>query len=367
MRSSLAVVATVASRVTAGSSPADIARGHANAWTCMPPEAVNPCRALINAIDGAWAVGDHGLVLRRVGDDWQRIARSRDADLTAIATIADDDVWVVGRTRLTSRGVMLHWNGVAWSSIAIPSVHGLDDIDMTSPTNGWAVGTMELGPPSALGGVVLRWDGQAWRVADTRPSSTTSVDAVGAKDVWVGGGGSMTQWDGVAWRAVPGPDGGISILGMVSSDYGWAVGRAGALFRWDGTAWHTEAAPRIGHRLIQAISMSGEDDGWAVGTDTVLRFDGHTWTPVDAPPGHHKSVVSLAPDSAWMITSNGRDDAILRWDGTSWAAVDTGRIRLRALTMLSESDGWVAGDGGLVLRWRPVPGRLAFLPFAGGR
>ena len=51
-------------------------------------------------------------------------------------------------------GVLLHWDGHAWSSMASSTSKHLYSIAMTSPDDGWAVGD-----------VILHWDGRSWSPA----------------------------------------------------------------------------------------------------------------------------------------------------------------------------------------------------------
>jgi hypothetical protein len=56
-----------------------------------------------------------------------------------------------------------------------------------------------------VGGVILHWNGSAWSVV---PSGTSTflvgVWASGPNDAWVtGGAGTILHWDGAAWSVVP--------------------------------------------------------------------------------------------------------------------------------------------------------------------
>ena len=83
--------------------------------------------------------------------------------LHAIDLVSPDDGWAVGQ-----EGVILHWDGHAWSQVVSPvTATRLHDVDMVSPTDGWAVGDYP--------GIILRWDGVHWSL----------VDDQSYRDLWV--------------------------------------------------------------------------------------------------------------------------------------------------------------------------------------
>jgi hypothetical protein len=63
--------------------------------------------------------------------------------LFSLDMLSANDVWVVGGTDFyisTSLGLIIHWDGNAWSVIDNPASKALSSIDMLSANDGWAVG-----------------------------------------------------------------------------------------------------------------------------------------------------------------------------------------------------------------------------------
>jgi photosystem II stability/assembly factor-like uncharacterized protein len=52
-----------------------------------------------------------------------------------VALLADQDGWAVGEG-----GLIAHWDGMAWTSVASPTTNTLRALQFLSPANGWAVG-----------------------------------------------------------------------------------------------------------------------------------------------------------------------------------------------------------------------------------
>lgn len=92
------------------------------------------------------------------------------------------DVWAVGQ-----RGLILHYDGAAWSSVPSGTMASLFTVYAVAPDDAWAVG----GPPRAL----LHWDGEHWHPEDPfgYGSQLNGVAANARGDVLVVGVGG-TKW-----------------------------------------------------------------------------------------------------------------------------------------------------------------------------
>jgi hypothetical protein len=107
----------------------------------------------------------------------------------------------------------------------------------------------------------------------SRPgSSLTAIDGIRASDIWAVGEvhgtnahwrSLVAHWDGGSWRLVPVPDAGrLSALSVTGADDGWALGDKG-LLHWDGAGWSMVALPRGSY---VSMSASGPNDVWVAGT-----------------------------------------------------------------------------------------------------
>jgi len=134
---------------------------------------------------------------------------------------------------------IMHWDGVAWSNIPVPSFGGdgglLWSVDAIAPDDAWAVGSRGSRT------VALHWDGSSWSFTRiVHPSSVSAffdVAATGAGDVWAVGS-SLTdaervrplaeRWNGSTWERIGAQSATASDDGLAGVDamgrHRWAVG-----------------------------------------------------------------------------------------------------------------------------------------------
>src|SRR6516165_75688 len=81
------------------------------------------------------------------------------------------DVWVVG-----DKGIILHYNGQAWTSVPSGTEEDLTGITGTGPANVYVSGQK---------GAILHWDGKDWRqVSDGADTALVNLWSSGPDDVW---------------------------------------------------------------------------------------------------------------------------------------------------------------------------------------
>lgn len=143
------------------------------------------------------------LALHWDGSTWKQIetpAIGSGPELRAVTAIAEDDVWAVGSYSDTKQvlTLALHWDGSTWQRVVTPSpargVAGaltrLTGVTAASEDNVWASGTLEY---SRTKDVVLHWDGHAWsRIAVPVPRGFPggmlwAIDAAGGNNAWAVG------------------------------------------------------------------------------------------------------------------------------------------------------------------------------------
>jgi hypothetical protein len=124
-----------------------------------------------------------------------------------------------------------------------------------------------------------------------------------------------------------------------------------------------------GDNGLFAVSASSPTDIWAVG-NSVLHFDGATWTSFPAPGidgifgSELNGVADISPTDAWaagnfsapVILGGGptNQPAIEHWDGTQWSVFPSPRFnkpgdsaQLLAMTAISANDIWVVGGAAI--------------------
>jgi hypothetical protein len=239
----------------------------------------------------------------------------------------------------------LPWTTVA-SPSEVPGDNYLYGADASDASNVWAVGVVY--PPSGgtSHGLMLRYDGTAWRSVPRTglPGDETlrGVDAVSAAEVWVVGdrragiGGYDTvaaRWNGTAWTREPTPNGnpgGFNNLYGVAAAGGtvWAVGtyvdpssstnRRKLILQRAGGSWRVSAAPIVAaYERLAAVDATGAGDAWAVGS------------------------ASSDSQSAPLVP------LALRWNGTSWVSMRlpaSGSTALTGVDARTSSDVWAVGS-----------------------
>ena len=218
------------------------------------------------------------------------------------------DAWAVGSEAETGfeqgRPMILHWNGRAWSKVALRGVPG--DGDLTSVSAGsrsdaWALGT------GAVSDILLHWNGRQWRS--------------------VGFPGRFAR-DAVSVAAAPG---GAAWLVGARTD---AAGNDEILVeRWNGAAWHV-VATGLGRGVLVRVRVSANGDVWAAGTNGdyhPLIVHGHhgAWTSFPGPDTQMvNDVLGVSARDVWAVggfvtvTPISLGAVIGRWNGRRWATVN---------------------------------------------
>jgi len=340
------------------------------AWTAVPspvPAAVLRDVALSSSTDG-WAVGRSGVILHWDGLGWTSTLSPTTNGLFAASIISSTDAWAVGAS-----STIIRWNGASWTGPMIAPTAGIDyhSIHMVNSGDGWIAGNIV---PPTLEGLLLRWDGTAWSIV--RSYVTENLNHVfmvpgGASGVSVGDAETITHWNGSKWQSDTSPTSiDLNALHLVASNDGWAVGDNGTIFRWDGQSWsHYETLPS-GVNLY-GLFMRASSDAWAVGASpnlasppTILRWNGGAWTVV-SPPGvalgeNLTDTFMLSATEGWAVgTGTSQPATMLKWDGTLWASVPSGTGSdndLQSIHMLSSAYGWAVGinstgKGPVIVRW----------------
>ncbi|GAB2590033.1 hypothetical protein GCM10027168_23830 [Streptomyces capparidis] len=249
-------------------------------------------------------------------------------------------------------------------------------VSSAGPDAAWAVGNRYDRPAERSRGVMLRWDGTAWRqeTAEELPDTRywESVSAVSRRDVWAYGAGPaqgeevLARYDGRHWRQVALPEEHdryyLSEVEAVPGGRAWMAGSR-TISAYHGGQWRTTDLGAGSN--IRDLDARAANDAWAVGSEAVdthpsraqalaLHWDGRQWrkTPSPGPGIHLNSVYAESARSVWAtaFTSGDSDPGfeprVLHWNGTAWRDV-TGPVRgiaLRAVTGDGHGTVWLAGD-----------------------
>ncbi|HEY1954092.1 MAG TPA: hypothetical protein VGH28_00720 [Polyangiaceae bacterium] len=261
-----------------------------------------------------WAGGDNGLMLHWNGSAWSKVDAATISHVSGIWGTSANDVWATaGGIGGTNANNLVHWNGQAWSPVDPGTTINLASVWGTSPSDVYAVGA------SGVAGTVIHFDGATWSsLFDSGEMAPSGVAGSGASDVWVVGGnfswaGNQFILHGASSGFSPVSSGVTQSLGSVfasSSNDAWAKGAAG-LFHWNGTSWSP----------VPTTLGLGEGGVWGLGADAVFAVGGAQ--QIDA------------------------------WNGSSWSTAHDDKIGA-ALYAVGGSDAshlWAVGDDATIMRF----------------
>ena len=284
----------------------------------------------------------------------------KDVIFSSVAAGSATDAWAVGASdalSANSQPLAEHWDGHAWSTVAVPMPAGaagaqLDGVDEVSSGDVWAVGNMTTSA-GAERTLIEHFDGTAWAVVPspdprTGPGASDELKGIGgtsAGDLWAVGEYS----DGQSFNAM-------------------------LFVHWNGTAWSFVKEPAALHASAfgNAVTVLSPTDAWAVGENGLqtatlsAHWDGHAWSFVQTPfpqdgndpQNFLTGVTATGPGDVWASGYEGNVNQqnfslpyVLHWDGTAWSLTETPNAGtegslLAGVTALSAADVWVAGQTG---------------------
>ena len=244
------------------------------------------------------------------GNGWSDVPAPSSFALTAVWGAAGNDVWAGGGDGIVSgSGVILHYDGTAWTQIA--QVNGsVAAIWGSSSSDVWFAGGLSI----------WHWNGSAIGLvsAPTPVDTFLSLWGFSASDAWVGGaGGTLMHWDGSAWN--PKATNGQYVFGLWGASSGdlWGVGNEGYQLHWNGTAVKTTNTQ--GYTGFETIYGVSESDIWALGSccwqqggdrPWGAHYDGVRWTYRELPGiGLVSALWATPPGTYYALVNN----TLVRW------------------------------------------------------
>jgi hypothetical protein len=305
----------------------------------------------------AWAVGHAGngasarvLMLHWNGSRWSRVTSpavlTGIGALTAVTVVSAKDAWAVGytgafTTTSSTRTLLLHWNGSAWSRVTRPApvAGALSGVTATA-SRGWAVGYVPNGHnfPHSL---VLRLSGSTW----SRSSISGGVELVGAaitgtSSAWALGyneqGSELDHWNGAKWTQEPailpdelylmpaiaaGPGGTAFMVGVKQSI---TASPRPFVDRLTGSSWHSVTVHAPSNGQLNAVTFAPGGSAWTAGSTgastLILRWNGAAWSRVASPGGGLLSGIGFAAaGNGWAVGAGAGKTLIVHWNGRTWS------------------------------------------------
>jgi len=316
------------------------------------PSGVATASAASLAVDGSlWLSGTTSttnLLASAGATGWASLLPVEE-QITSIAAVSADDVWLAGRR-------LFHWDGVGLSQQSDPSGE-VCDISALSADDVWVVKWFE----QAMTARLIRWDGAEWREISTPPRAVrpTTVLAASDAEIWLLAGADALRWNGSRWdsyrftRPLKG--------GWAAADAGaWVFDEFGALYRFADGAWHAQDLEGL-----RVLALGGAD-----GRPVALVSAGAVTLAVEFGPEEARLVEVPGIADAWHgISVRGaewlvwsRGGSVVRWNGSCWSEwqSDVSSHTARKLSLSEDGARAVAADARGLREW--LDGRWLYLP-----
>ncbi len=233
---------------------------------------------------------------------WTELDSGTLVSLRAVWADAADHAWAVG-----DAGMVLRFDGVAWSRVASPTSSGLLAV--------WGAGPTDVFVGGSAG--VWRWDGTIWNM--TTGSNTAAIWGASATDVYsvASSVDGVIHWDGAAAGSSGFTPGCFDLWGSAANDI-YGVRNATQAIHYDGTAWTDLAGPSL---LGQRVWGAGANDVYALDGNTIHHYDGAAVTDY-AEPGFSGSqdLGGTGPADVIVVGDGGH---VLVKDAAGWRVQDT--------------------------------------------
>jgi photosystem II stability/assembly factor-like uncharacterized protein len=279
-------------------------------WTLVRAATETTIQDVAVTEEGAYAVAEGGLLLRRTQETWTTVVSDGVAgngnDLVGLGVTDDRSrLWLVGAS-----------GAVGVYDVTTGS---LDDrsqpMDVSNNFNDVAVtgsaGAANVYIAGDSGQIYYSFDNGAtgtWNAAT--PGSGSAVRAIDAFDRRAGhsvdGNTAVFQTqDGGTWNQTGIADADVGLRGIDSdaTDRVWVAGGSGTVFRWNGSAW---TPTRIGETALDDIEVENQSGRTVGDNGAIFAYDGSEWTVEDAPVAQNLNATVLStPDTPAIAVGAG--------------------------------------------------------------
>ncbi len=236
---------------------------------------------------------------------WQLVYQHRDVNIQAISATGPKDAWAIGTDK--TGGLLLRWDGSAWRPVHYPDQRNYlpSQIFALSPTDVWLFGYDSTQPAE-----IMHWHNGFWDTPMSLPVNAQDVAVLSDSNIWVVGG------------TLPG-------CSSVSADsQGCTI-----TSHWNGSTWTSYPL-----RAVEGVTFGGisGSDVWAVGDSFVrlirdspsfvphvFRWTGSAWqrtSLVGRRSFWSPSIVVRSPRDVYVAESTkaNRNACAMHWNGNRW-------------------------------------------------
>jgi hypothetical protein len=223
-----------------------------------------------------WVAGEFGQLARLNGGTFSRVSSpALPAPCTQAAFINADRGYAICLPESDASTQKLTMFDTRTGSVVEKDVFPAASIDRINAI--WATGDSGVWMATKAGSLIF-FDGSKSNVVASFPGSEiTAIWGLAPDLIWAGTkSGRILSFNGTSWSAVQTPESG-PILGFWASGPKdvYALESSGQYLHFDGRAWKRLNA----FQKLKAIQGTSSTNVWAHnGVETVLRFDGKTWT-----------------------------------------------------------------------------------------
>lgn len=272
------------------------------------------------APDNIFGVGSKGTIRRFNGSTWLHMSVPFEANQYDIFDVWGSDannVYAVGGVYQNSQyqAIMLHYDGVSWSTVFETTGYKLQSISGTAANNIYAAsvdGTPEL----------YHFDGTSWSPV-TMPIEKKHAFGLwfdeSANGVFVGYSGDIIEKKGNVYTNISTvvSRSRLEAVWCGSDDYAVAFGLDGSLLINENNTWSVQEG--VINPGIRSVWGSDQNNIYAVGIGgTILHYDGNTWQQMAS--GTDRDLYDVwGFDSGEVVVSGA--GIVLLYDGVSWSSV----------------------------------------------
>jgi hypothetical protein len=256
-------------------------------------------------------------------------------------------------------GRIVHFQGDGWSDVQAPSPFALFAVWGSAANDVWAGGgdSVVSGGVVSHSGVVLHYDGMAWSQVSQLKDYVSAIWGSSSSDVWFAGGLSIWHWNGSAITPVSAPkppDGLLSLWGFSASD-AWVGGANGGLMHWDGSSWNPIATNGL---YIYGLWGASPTDLWGVGNDGYqLHWDGTTVKNTSQGFTGFNAIYGLSGSDIWALGSCCWEDGGpaqawgAHYDGARWTYQGVPGIDTASALWATPPETYFALVNNTLVRW----------------
>lgn len=281
------------------------------------------------------------MILHTAGSaqNWEQMSSPVTTPLKGIWGTSSSNIYAVG-----SGGVILHYDGTAWSRVTgVAVTENLNAVHGSSASNIVAVGE---------NGILVQYNGSAWtKRTVTSSQNLNAVWVVSTSRMFIAGENGLIldcdqttceQSTYVTSYALN------SIWASSASDV-YIAGGAGLIIHFDGTKW--TQMQTSSSELLYSLWGASSSDIYAVGENgAVLHYNGTTWSPMRVVKRNYYAVGGIrSPFRVYVATQDGK---ISYYEGGAWTDMNSGTTKaLQAIWVSPTNEAFIVGASGLILRY----------------